>query len=298
METIAFLCCAQNISEFVSHTFYNLIKLATPFKQAYIYIYENDSSDNTLDILRELKYKHESNSNIKHITLRVFTSSGLSDKITLRTHRLAYIRNFLKNEAAKIDNLDYIVVADLDNVTYFVNEKGFFDSIQLLEQNTFADGIFATFYDKDKQLHYYDKWALRYENFDYNCIDGIHYMQVLMKTLIHNIDKSQMQDIMGEWFLHNHPDVNKLTNKLKNNEIVKVKSAFGGMGIYKGHVYFQGEYNGENKNPFFKVKNLPPLIKYIEECEHIPFHESMSKNIGRPVNFYINPQFIISEINL
>ncbi len=58
-KTIAFLCCARNVSEYITTTFNNLKNLSNPFKKSYIYIYENDSSDDTLNILQELKNKHD-----------------------------------------------------------------------------------------------------------------------------------------------------------------------------------------------------------------------------------------------
>jgi hypothetical protein len=297
-KSIAFLCCARNVSNYIFNNIQNLTRLSQPFKKSYIFIYENDSSDDTLNILQQLKSNFES-TNPNNIIFRIYTRKGLDTQIPLRTHRLAYIRNFLKNEAYKIkDELDYVVVTDMDNVTNYVVDKGFFNSLEILNNNDFTDAIFATFYNSKKELHYYDKWALRYKNFDYNCLEGVHYMQILMITLIHNIDRPSMQDYIGESFLHNHPDVNNLIHKLKNNEIVKVQSAFGGMGIYKPNVYFLGEYDGQNKIPFFFVKKLPPLAKAKEDCEHINFHSSISEKLNRQPNFYINPQFVVSEVNL
>ena len=50
---------------------------------------------------------------------------------------------------------------------------------------------------------------------------------------------------------------------------VLVSSAFGGMTIYRTHAYLRGTYDG------------------VQDCEHVPFHQSIAKKTGQ--HLYLNP---------
>jgi len=56
---------------------------------------------------------------------------------------------------------------------------------------------------------------------------------------------------------------------------VPVRSAFGGFGLYKGHIVAQGRYTG--------------LVDGREVCEHVPYHALLQQAGAR---LYLNPKCI------
>ena len=95
--------CARNIESHLSNTKDKLKMIKSLFKSSKIIIYENDSTDKTLDILSEWN---------KDDFIQLITEKDVKG---IRTERLAYARNLLYNEAMK-HNFDLLIVIDLDNV--------------------------------------------------------------------------------------------------------------------------------------------------------------------------------------
>lgn len=132
--------CARNIETYLSGTKEKLEMIKGLFKSTVIYIYENDSNDKTLEILKQ--WESENFINL------------ISEKNVpgLRTERLAHGRNILYNKAME-HNFDYLIVMDLDNVNMDLS----------------SDGIKSCFNIEEKWAavcanqtgNYYDIWALR-----------------------------------------------------------------------------------------------------------------------------------------
>lgn len=81
--------CARNIESHLSNTKEKLEMIKSLFKSSKIIIYENDSTDKTLDILNEWN---------KDNFIQLITEKDVKG---IRTERLAYARNLLYNEAVK-----------------------------------------------------------------------------------------------------------------------------------------------------------------------------------------------------
>lgn len=131
---------ARDIEKFLKNTIKKLEMISEIFQKYQIIIYENDSKDNTLNILNNWK---NNNKNIEIISEK--NVSGL------RTQRLAYGRNILLKKALKL-NYDYLIVIDLDDVN----------------QNLTKDSILSSLNNKNEwavmcanQKKYYDLYALR-----------------------------------------------------------------------------------------------------------------------------------------
>lgn len=161
-----------------------------------------------------------------------------------RTQRLAHGRNTLMQEALKL-NTEYIVMIDLDDVNVSLTATDFLSSFQYKD----VDWAVMT---ANQNTKYYDLWALRtYDNWmPFDCWE---------------CTKSDTVDNC----------VNNRFKKIdKNENLILVKSAFGGLGIYK-------------------TKYIKPEFKYDgdDKCEHVSFHDSIVANGGK---IYINPKMINS----
>lgn len=129
------------------------------FRSAQVLIFENDSTDHTIDVI-----KRQSNSNIH---LQAISFKGLNERIPVKTLRLAHLRNgvmdWLKqHQAFTATNL----VLDLDNVnSYQWNIDNYHRVLSWFAGVPSAAGVFAN------QLGpYYDLWALRHSVY---CKDDI-----------------------------------------------------------------------------------------------------------------------------
>ena len=190
-----------------------IIKFCSNYK---IIIYENDSTDNTLELLN--KYKNENNGNVI-----IISEKDLDKKYSARTHRLAYARNkiidIINNNYV---NYDYFLNLDLDDINLNLDVN----SIKKILDSNFEFDV-ATANNKK----YYDYWALRTKKNDYNCWNG-------------NGSCFKNPILLDYWF-----NEIKGTKINKNTKPIKVLSAFGGLGIYKIKSIGDCKYNGIEKNP-------------------------------------------------
>jgi hypothetical protein len=237
----AIICgCAFNIEEYLDIIKIKIEDLRTLFDKTIVIIYENDSTDNTLNILQNYS-KHYNN-------IIIITENGIRNKITYRTHRLAYTRNKII-EYIFTNNLDseydYFINMDLDDVNINLDIKSV---KKVLNDNSFLwDAVFA-----NQTKNYYDYWALRTNKFDFN-FWSIHNKK-------NNIDGGK---------LYNYFDKIKHIKIIpKDDKPKQVISAFGGFGIYKIQTIKNCKYDGNSY-----LKN-----DIIEDCEHVSFHKNMIKN--------------------
>lgn len=136
--------CARNIDKYLDNTKNKLLMLKSLFAQTRIIFYENDSTDETLNILQ--KWKEEN-------FIELITEKDVKGT---RTERIAHGRNILYNEAMKND-FDLYIVIDLDDVINDLSEDGIKSCFEMKE-----DWGMLGANQKDK---YYDLWALRtYDN--------------------------------------------------------------------------------------------------------------------------------------
>ncbi len=139
--------CARDIASYLPKTKEILKMLISVFKSTKIFIYENDSKDNTLDIPKLWESEN---------LITLFSEKNIPGK---RTERLAYARNKLYKEAMRHD-FDLLIVMDLDEVNHNLKEEAIISCFDMKE-DWGAVG--------SNQLFYYDIWALRtYDNWIQN----------------------------------------------------------------------------------------------------------------------------------
>ena len=202
--------CGQNIQPYIQQVFKNIYTISALFADYKIIIFENDSTDQTLEILNSYAKK---DSNITLLSER-----NIPVPRYLHPCRIAYCRNrLLEKINASFMDYDFMVMVDLDDVCATPIQIHHFKNIF---KNKAWDSV------SFNREHYYDKWALRYPRFVKNCwnfasrAECVHYITQLGHHIVH---------------------------LLKNNDMVPVFSAFNGFAIYKMDKIKHCKYDGRNK---------------------------------------------------
>ena len=213
-KSIAFLGLARNCGEAGRNSVHTMARLGSLFGASTIHIAENDSSDNTADILRELESDGA-------LTLHSF--SNLDASLPKRTERLAFLRNYLTQIATSIEGVDYICWADMDG---YLDET--FDEVGFLTNfvnEAVWDAVFPVM-----NGFYYDVWALRHSRmWPEDCLVQINSVwDMALGTPVAQQAPVYTRQIAAQHMVGWLP----------------VDSAFGGMGIYKANACRLGRYVG------------------------------------------------------
>jgi len=182
------------------------IKTGQLFNDYKIIIYENNSTDNTKEELQ--KFTGIENENIiiisedidipnkEHSQIWSYTEITGSDH-PCRIELISNARNKVvaKINSEKYDKFNYVIWIDMDSNGWDIN--GILDSFN---KKDVWDVIYA-----NNPKNYYDMYAYRSQNFLFG------------------------PEIIGEHFWNNMPNF----SINKNNNLIPVYSAFGGLGIYK-----------------------------------------------------------------
>lgn len=153
-----------------------------------------------------------------------------------RNMYLEYFQNDFKSG-------NYLLILDADDVNVNINEDGFLSNFDHKDWD---------FMGANQSKDYYDIWALRSDECDYDCWRKVR----------------ETKDIS---FVNRHHK-----NIPVNSPLIQVKSAFGGTGIYhteklKGLTYSSFTLDG------------------LEQCEHVGLNLKLHSLGGK---LYINPKFI------
>lgn len=206
------------------------------FRETNWIVVESDSDDDTVSKLEDLKAE---------LNIEIITLGKIRNDFPIRTQRIAvcrneYVKAITSNE--RYQHVDYVVIADLDGVNRDLTAKSV-ESCWLEEHDW--DACFA-----NQSAPYYDIWALRHDDW---CPNDCYKHEVFLK--LHGIDDytARVSSILSRMI------------KIKQSEKpIEVKSAFGGLGIYKKELFGNFYYSGLDKNGD-------------EVCEHVSFHKHMSK---------------------
>lgn len=181
------------------------------------YIYENDSTDGTQDILEKLKKNPEIDFNYRSEILnrRQYGATRHPD----RTVRLAEYRNdCLEYARENFSQKDYILVIDLDFSFYSL--AGVYHTLSFLE-DTHIDAMAGFSFEPKKiqdkiVLWNYDSWAFR------------------LNAWTNWYDYCDIAAWFGFW------------TPMQGSKPIRVNSAFGGSCIYKTQKFLNGIYAGED----------------------------------------------------
>lgn len=212
-RTIAFLGCARNIAPNIADSLNILHKLGALFKKYSIYVFENDSNDNS----RQLLINYENNNEIKLIY-----EDDVELKLPQRTDRIAYARNKLREVALK-NNYDFYAPVDLDGV---ITSS---DKIESLISPFEFEDVWDACFPVNRDF-YYDIWALRASGLlETDYMDLYHRIPSAIKA-----DKALAAVIQ--------PAQSLINKDLRG--WIQVQSAFGGLAYYKSEAYLNANYAG------------------------------------------------------
>ena len=234
---LAIVCLARNIGDRIKLSLPFLLNLPY-FKSVNVVVFENDSSDNTKQLLNELDREYTN--------LHLFTSYYNRPHLPLsksneRTNHLAEYRNFCKNVVVdKLNHCQYTSVLDLDfidiSIRGWLNTFGWFaesESLQAIAGNSFQfKNVFSNDY---KSVWNYDSWAFR-----------------------------------GNWWIDKQTEVSAYDPMLwfgfwitpVGSPLIKVNSAFGGLCTYKTNWLTLEAYEGYDCEHVCFHKNLYKYPKF------------------------------------
>jgi hypothetical protein len=132
--------CARDVAIYLDNVKDKLNMIKSLFRSCKIIIYENDSKDDTLDILK----RWQNDGFIKLITEKNVKG--------LRTERIARGRNILYNEAMTY-KFDLLIVLDVDNVIEKLSAASIKSCFKIKEDWAMIGA--------NQNGEYYDMWALR-----------------------------------------------------------------------------------------------------------------------------------------
>lgn len=216
-------------------------------------VIESDSSDRTIETLKILSEK---------FLLSYISLGRLRDRLNKRTERLAECRNRYLEEIRYNDEytlMDFVVVADLDGVNCKLRLEAV---LSCWEMEDDWDACFA-----NQSRPYYDIWALRHETwspsdcwrvYEFLVANGSNHFKALDAAVY-----------------------SKMIQIKKERKPIKVRSAFGGLGIYKRSVFEKAYYSGLSSHG-------------CEVCEHVSFNAALD---DEGYALYINPKLINSDWN-
>jgi len=245
--------CARNIGGH-DGIFTTIDKIRTRYKDTLVIIYENDSKDNTVQMITNWQGK---DSNI-----HTFLNSQHNCS-SIRTERIAFARNFIlsyiRNEPL-YKYYDYLLWLDMDEVNSkygTVAETLPFALKSISEANVL--GIFP-----GNVYKYYDIWALRKKwVMEHDCWTGgnrkiVGLVARIMTEMIQKLDKD-------------------------DNSLIPVESAFGGAGLYKlsyvmnSSVLYDGAHTCEHVAFNEKLNKEQDKLRYFIQpkwkCDSQPQHD-------------------------
>lgn len=194
----------------------NIQEIFSQFGNVKVFLVESDSSDETVRVLTKL---HEVNPNV------TFESLGnLENRMPNRYQRIAFCReHYLAKILETTDEIDFVVVADLDGMNFALTEEVVGKS---LSRSSEWDAVFAN------QLgRYYDVGALRHDYWSPNdCFSVFNWAR----------------NITSEESARTLAIQSRMIKVEQSAGLIPVKSAYGGLAIYKREAFIAGSYMGQD----------------------------------------------------
>lgn len=245
-KSVVFSMLCRNGEDLILKNIDTLKSLVKPYVKDYKFvIYENDSTDNTKEILKSIMVQDPN----VHCTITNHNRKFYGQtKEKERTTALAEYRNYnLEYIRSNYSDYDYVIVCDSDFAD--VGQQGFYNSFGFFEHEGIS-AICGNSYQltEKNKLWNYDSWAYRH-------ISWVDLSIVELPTI---------DNWNGYWF--------GFWVMPRGVPPFFVKSAFGGMGIYRTRQYLSGKYEGY-------------------DCEHVTFHYSLAQN--KNFNLVLNPSQVM-----
>lgn len=266
-------CCicgpVKNCAPYLNKVFENIEKIGSLFDDYKIIIYYDNSTDNTLEVLKEYQKKNP----------RLLFYVNQIPSSQFRTHRIASARNYcLKYVRDNKDLYPYFIMMDFDDVNCKnINVEPLKNSLKREDW----DGL-----SFNTSPHYYDIWGLSIWPF---CFSYNHFNNNFKyHTIIRNYVMTKL-------------------NSLKPGQLLQCISSFNGLSIYRTNKFLDTYYDGRVRLDLFPKEYIQSHLKAqkskgityrdyghikgrYEDCEHRSFHQQSRMNSGARI--MISPEII------
>ena len=235
-----------------------------------IFLVESDSSDNTVAILERLQCSLK---NFSYVTL-----GKLGILYPDRIERIRHCRNVYVQEIREFTStlhVDYVIVADLDGMQSGITVEG-------IQSSFVRDDWGAVLANQGGG--YYDLLALRHKTWCPNdVIFELRERQFQLKN--NSIKTNNVLNILRRRLEFDRARVEIIYSKMrrikKSADWIEIDSGFGGLGIYKSHLFKDFDYSLTNLDLGF-------------ESEHVAFSKRI-RNSGEKI--FVNPRMINNYFN-
>ncbi len=253
---------ARNVEQNLDMNLQRYIRTCKPFSKYHMFIYENDSTDNTLSIMDKYKdvvtYKSESREDQDYVEkMNTEADPFHFNRCSVLSECRNKYMDYIENNNLR-DEYDYICIVDLDTKGGW-SYQGFYNSIYFLENIDNAASmtsygvVSSAFQDKFLEEVDFDDW-LFYDSFAYRDL-GIDPKMSKGHTQLFNSLKFKI-----------------------GQDPIEVYSNFNGLGIYKSK-YFKHKYK---TNMWGET---------MVDSEHIHVHKSIREDGGK---VFLNPSMTLS----
>ena len=254
---LAICMVCRNVEKHLSAVFKNVDSLD---KYSPILIIEYDNcTDSTEKIIREnlSTYKYE-----KYL---IHLKNNNSE---YRAERIANARNECLKIVNKIENLDYHIMIDTDDINSEMWNVNIID--HYLSDNSWDSISFNGDNSKQTTGVYYDKWALLIGDLKWHIWGYGETSTEIAVCLEHYIGRL-----------------------LKESEEVECNSAFNGFAIYRTSKFKNCEYIGrlsQIQSNFFKKEDINKSISFIEKMSMFKYLRSIKPSINLKVHYPLNSE--------
>ena len=258
-NTVTILGLTRNSEETIEIDIKRIVEAFSSLKITNFHVIESDSNDRTVEKLKNIQTK------VNNLNFSTFGSLELD--INNKIERLCFLRNELIKILKTLTPTKYVVFVDLDNINNKITKK----SVDSCFKKNNWSGCFPS-----QKVGYYDIFALRAENWnEFDCFSEVYKSRVNSYSFIfENTKKDEFYNLYV---------LNKMKKINPKSSWIDVKSAFGGVGIYKYEFVIDNFYDLTFS-----------LSEYGFECEHVNFNKRIIDKGGK---LFINPEFINSKFN-
>jgi hypothetical protein len=243
-----FVGAARDCAAYLPGVLDNLARFAATYVKASFLFLVSDSNDESWSILQQwLNRGRDGN---------VIRMGSLVERLPKRTERIAHLRNAALDEVRRRGwaNCDHIVVADLDDVLARpVKAEGFSAASRWLDGSPARAAVLA-----NATPRYYDVWALRHDRWcPRDC-----WHSIWGRPKGESFEFAKFREVFVRQI--------KIPTNLAP---IEVRSAFGGLGIYRMSYALNARYRGLDDQGR-------------EISEHVAFNEQIARLGGK---LYIFP---------
>jgi hypothetical protein len=213
---IALVGVTRNGARFLPRSLDRMRRATHLFGRVHAFFVESDSTDATLDVLRDATRRWPE--------LRYRSEGALRERLPQRTARIAHCRNVYLEELATnplYAGVSHVIVADLDRVCRDIDAPALASCWAATEP---WDACTANQGD-----YYYDIWALRHPLW---CPGDAWQEQKALQPLLGKTAADELA--LFSRMVHIDP----------RRPLIEVDSAFGGLAVYKRQALLAGRYVG------------------------------------------------------